>query len=141
MPSLVITPDDVKNLNEIVSTFSKNVIANYGKPDAAKVFAQKATLSEKFGLVSSKLGLAMTAHRAPEKQARALLKYASKALKVMNRAFAPDLLARSLPQVGNEQRVIDICRDLGAGDIADLAEKARHLRNRPPAAPQSSPKA
>ena len=132
MPSLMITPDDVKNLKEIVNTFSRNVIA--AEPGAMKTFMKQATLGEKFGLAASKAALAALPYRAPESEARAVLNNAAKALKIMQRAFDGDMLARALPQVGNEQRIIDICRDLGADAIADLAEKSRQLRN--PAKPQ-----
>jgi len=135
MPSLVITPDDVKTLKEIVNTFSRNVIA--AEPDAIKTFTRAATLGEKFGLAASKIALAANPYRGPEAEARAVLNNAGKALTIMQRAFDGDTLARALPQVGNEQRVIDICRDLGANAIADLAEKSRQLRKAPkPPAPK-----
>ncbi|MCB9991759.1 MAG: hypothetical protein H6867_10405 [Rhodospirillales bacterium] len=120
-----ITNDDVKTLEVIADKFSKNVIRNH-KGNAEAAFMKHLSAGEASKIMTAKLTLAFNAASA-ERQAGNIARYCSSVVPTMKKAFGEEFMVKAMPEESKNERVIQICKQLGANDLADLCKKAMTL--------------
>ena len=123
---------DEATFQTIKDKFSQNILDNYRGDaeyklgqglkslklrDAFRIFAAGYRLKHN-SLCSSSQG-----------RVSALAAYNDASLPALNQAFGEDMVFEAIPEEAKNERVIQICRQSGAHDFADLCQKA--LENKP----------
>lgn len=119
--------DEFRQLKAIEAAFSANVMAS--REDAYAAFKKTARVGEMFTLAARRLQWQRQDRKAiegmPAVQARALALYCNAAVTPLKRAFGEATLIAAMPDQAKDQHVIDVCRALGANDLAALCAKAK----------------
>ena len=110
---ITIGLDDYRALKAIESAFTQNVIANHVFQLAARRTAWQ--MQDSKGLKGNSV-----------EQAKALVAFCDAAVAPLNRTFGEQALLAALPDAAKEERIVDVCRALGANKLAALCEKARN---------------
>ena len=125
-----ITHEDAELLKKITDAFGKNVSDNFDG-DAQAAFTEKATGLEIAKLITTKIRANFNANAlSAEKRARTMLSHNSAALPILKRTFGEAALIDALPEEAKDQRVVDLCEELGARNIASLCRKAMDTKAR-----------
>ena len=121
---MTITSQDADLLSQIQAEFSHNVIDNY-EGDALKAFRKNAGIITFMRLVKDAYAeQRCSTHPDSEKRARATAKYSTTALPILTKTFGEQALLDALPDKARTQHVVDLCREAGSPELADLCAKA-----------------
>ncbi len=130
--TITVGIDDYRALKAIESAFTKNVIANHvqGQDGAFKAFRKNAKLTEMFQLAARRTAWQMQDNKGllgkPVEQAKALAAYCDAAVAPLKRTFGEEAILVALPDGAKDERIADVCRALGAKNLAALCDKARN---------------
>jgi hypothetical protein len=125
-PGITVTAEDFETLKSIEAAFSRTLLLQEG---AYKAFTKVLRPHEYFNLAAARLNWTLHDRQGPkakpQAKTKALTGYCDKAVAPLERAFGEAALIAALPAAAHDQRVIDVCRALGAGKLAGLCEKAK----------------
>jgi len=129
---MTITKADATLLQTISDKFSKNVVANYkaeSDGEAVKKFGDSLGAIEKVKILGTGIASALRQKSSSyETQAKGIAQRASSVLPAMTRTFGEDFVVAAMPEEAKHQHAIDVCKEVGANDLAKLCQKAMDLQ-------------